>query len=297
MEKFDNPDEYLREKGIDPKSPDHKRVMNMILRHNQALEDLKNYPKSTGFFGGNFARVDRDKLQKLADTYDYEYSEPVVFTMPHTADRLKKHISEVAHKLHVQIIEITNSYETDKIPISGSQIFWSWQSHYSSSRNEIGAAIDKAIKLINKTNFLKEPLQKEVAMRPEDGVNPIDQNIPEKIKASRIFIGDLTPIYNWSDDTDSRRILYPNPNICIEVGYALRAMQKNQIILIAKKRVEEVYKHGQFPFDISHRPIISYGENDDLKSLVGEAIATSLNVLGDISDEEFKQLKRQLKKE
>ena len=150
--------------------------------------------------------------------------------------------------------------------------------------------LDPIISELNSTGFIREKLFIEIAMRPDDGANPIDQNIPKKIKASRYFIADITPILTWENEKKTRKVFYPNPNICVEVGYAVEALHPSQILLLAFDRTEPMFSHGNFPFDIAQRPRILFSSKTDLRKKLVYALASSLKTNGDISPGHFDQI-------
>jgi len=134
--------------------------------------------------------------------------------------------------------------------VSAFKIFWSWQSDHDGkiSRFFIRNCFNDAIKNIS------DELELETHERPEldhdvkdvDGPAVIIDSITNKIDSSDHFIADITPIAR----TDKGKAV-PNPNVMIELGYALATMEVNEITLIANTH----YYRGpdDLPFDLKGR--------------------------------------------
>ena len=125
-------------------------------------------------------------------------------------------------------------------------IFYSWQSDIKVSRNFISDCLDKLRKKI-----------KDIVLCDIDrdtqglaGAPDIGDSIYEKIDSADIFIADVTII---NRDYAGRKT--PNPNVMIELGYAIKSLGWDRIILLYDKDFGEV---EELPFDISHRRITSF---------------------------------------
>lgn len=110
----------------------------------------------------------------------------------------------------------------------------------------------------NNTNrgFIKTALEEAAALASDLTVEPrIDhdtQNVPgspdiartilKKIENSHVFVADVTII---SDAAGERAT--PNPNVLIELGYAMHALSENRIILVMNEHFGPVEK---LPFDL-----------------------------------------------
>jgi len=134
--------------------------------------------------------------------------------------------------------------------VSAFKIFWSWQSDHEGkiSRFFIRDCFNEAIKNIS------DELELETHERPEldhdvkgvDGPAVIIDSITSKIDSSDHFIADITPIAR----TENGKAV-PNPNVMIELGYALATMEVNEITLIANTHF---YKGpDDLPFDLKGR--------------------------------------------
>lgn len=82
------------------------------------------------------------------------------------------------------------------------------------------------------------------------GAPDIGDSIYDKIDSADIFIADVTII---NQDYAGRKT--PNPNVLIELGYAIKALGWDRIILLYNKDFGEI---EELPFDINHRRITSF---------------------------------------
>ena len=99
-------------------------------------------------------------------------------------------------------------------------IFYSWQSDLPNNTNRsfIASVLQAAVSEINtKDNFLLEPtIDRDTQGVP--GAPNISQSVLEKIKACDAFVADISIV--TGDKLVGRR-LSPNPNVLIELGYAV----------------------------------------------------------------------------
>lgn len=140
------------------------------------------------------------------------------------------------------------------------KVFWSWQNDYEpkANRNFIRAALDEAV------NQVGDELGLEAAERPEldhdtkntPGMAEITGTILRKISESAVFVADLTPI---GVSNDGKAL--PNPNVLIELGWALKSLGADRIIAIMN--TEAGYGPESLPFDIRHRRTMTYALTPD----------------------------------
>lgn len=148
-------------------------------------------------------------------------------------------------------------------------IFWSWQSdtHQPTGRyfmrdvlNQLAAelngfdAIDEAQRPgpledddgdADQVDHDDEQVFVDHDMKGIAGHAPIADTILKKIEAAAVFVADLTPIAMTKGGK-----LVPNPNVMIELGYALRALNHQRLVLIANQA--EKAKLDKLPFDLKH---------------------------------------------
>lgn len=127
-------------------------------------------------------------------------------------------------------------------------LFLSWQSDVNSARSAIESAVKGAISSLLDTDQLNIELDESTWNTP--GMPKIEDVIKDKIENSDIFVADITPIA-----TKGTKQL-PNPNVLIELGYALKCLGPERIILVAQKKSEWDVK--DLPFDINHHRILIF---------------------------------------
>lgn len=130
------------------------------------------------------------------------------------------------------------------------KIFYSWQSDLNHEFNWklIEKCLHNSITFVNKSskhiNF-----SIDLATRGLPGSPDIVDSIFKKIENSSIFIADITPITSIGDKG------IPNPNVLIELGFAVNVLGWDNIICINNKAYGKI---EQLPFDIKQRRITTY---------------------------------------
>jgi len=130
---------------------------------------------------------------------------------------------------------------------------WQWDISHDTNLKAIRSAIRKASdKLENDIASLN--INNDESTRKKAGSPHIPNTIFEKIASSDIFIADITTINKECPIESIRRT--PNPNVLIELGYAIAHLGWERIILVFNK------SFGNFPadvpFDIDKRRILDY---------------------------------------
>ncbi len=139
------------------------------------------------------------------------------------------------------------------------KIFYSWQSDIDNkfNRNFIKECLERAIKQLNKELKIEDAFRLDHDTKDVQGSPDIANTILRKIEESDIFIGDITFI------TKSENAKYcPNPNVLIELGYALSSLGDRRVINIMNSSLGRPEKN--LPFDLAHkRWPISYNLSED----------------------------------
>lgn len=137
------------------------------------------------------------------------------------------------------------------------KIFWSWQSDVlkRENRNLIEAALKDAVERIGADNDVDPATRGQLALDQgtagKKGAAEIAGSILEKIASCAVFVCDLTPV----DRTDAGKAL-PNPNVCIELGYALHEPGPERVIVVLN--LGSGYKPEDLPFDVRGRVVMTY---------------------------------------
>ncbi|MDR9782145.1 hypothetical protein [Rhizobium redzepovicii] len=139
-------------------------------------------------------------------------------------------------------------------------IFWSWQSDTPSdtNRNFIREALVAAIAMV------AEEISVEEAPRPQidhdtkstAGMADIVDTIFGKISNSAAFVADVTPVAV----TDKGKAV-PNPNVMIELGWAMRKPGAGHIIAILN--TAQGFSPDDLPFDLRQRRVLTYSLAND----------------------------------
>ncbi len=133
-------------------------------------------------------------------------------------------------------------------------IFYSWQSDLPNNTNRgfIESVLRKSIQSIQKSEAyeLEPSLDRDTQGIP--GSPNITQAIIEKIKLADAFVADISVV---TGDKNKEQRLSPNPNVLLELGYAIALLGWEKIILFCN----EVYGTDEdLPFDIRQHRRISY---------------------------------------
>lgn len=139
-------------------------------------------------------------------------------------------------------------------------IFYSWQSDVKASRNFISDCMKRLPqKLVDLAAI-------EISRDTEGiaGAPNIGDTIYEKIDRADIFVADVTII---NAGTTGRKT--PNPNVLIELGYAIKTLGWNRIILLYDRDFGTV---EELPFDINHQRMTGYSLEEESKSQARDTV-------------------------
>jgi hypothetical protein len=138
-------------------------------------------------------------------------------------------------------------------------IFYSWQSDLPGrgNRNLIGDALEKVVKdLLSDDSLSVEPvIDRDTLGVP--GAPDIAATIFRKIDSSAAFVCDVSIV---SRPENGRPC--PNPNVLIELGYALKSLKHERLVLVfntAYGKVEEL------PFDLRLKRVLTYHMTPDFE--------------------------------
>lgn len=142
-------------------------------------------------------------------------------------------------------------------------VFWSWQADLSSKSNRsfIKDALLIALGKVQEELQVEEP-DRQVTLdhdtKSAQGMADIAATIFDQVSKASVFVADVTPIAK----SNSGKAV-PNPNVMIELGYAMHALGPERIIAVLN--VGFGTGPESLPFDIRQRRILSYNlpENAD----------------------------------
>lgn len=142
-----------------------------------------------------------------------------------------------------------------------SIIFYSWLSDLPPEQNHtlILRCLEKSALAIRADGGLRvEPVvDRDTAGVP--GAPDIAATIFEKIDACDVFVCDLTIVGKLPNGRPT-----PNPNVMLELGYALKTRGWGRILLVLNEQ------HGgpsQLPFDLRGKRVVTYRTGPDMESL------------------------------
>lgn len=148
-------------------------------------------------------------------------------------------------------------------------VFYAWQNDTLAKHNRyfIRDAIKDALHLLGQDESVQDCPRLDHDTNGIPGTPSIAETIFEKISQARIFVADVSFVAKKATK------LIPNPNVLIELGYALRSLSSERLILV----MNEAYGPAiELPFDLRGRRFpIAYtlSENatpDELKSVRSE---------------------------
>lgn len=168
------------------------------------------------------------------------------------------------------------------------KIFYSWQSDIKPQKNQIEKSLSKSIKRIAKEIDVEIALDRDT--KNSSGSTDIADEILRKINKASIFIADVTFINNNLINKILKKEKYPNPNVLIELGYAVRKIGWDRIIMIFNQKYGNV---EELPFDLKHRRVLSFSDvTKELENDLHSAINLIINKNGTsiIPDRDLEEL-------
>lgn len=185
------------------------------------------------------------------------------------------------------------------------KIFYSWQSDLdtNSTRSFIKECIDEAIDLASEAEAI-EAVRDEATLNVTGSPN-IVTTLFSKIDECNLFIADVSSCYSASNNEGKSS---PNPNVMLELGYAVKTIGWDRIICICNSGYGD-----NLPFDIAQNRITPYSFTDkysrreekhriahiifknirDLKDKTAPGVGSSPFILGSYDMEE-KEVRGQL---
>jgi hypothetical protein len=161
-----------------------------------------------------------------------------------------------------------------------SVIFYSWQSDLPNATNRgfIQQALENVARAItaDKTIEVEAAIDRDTQGVP--GAPDIAKTILEKIAAADVVVADVSIIGGTPDDRPT-----PNPNVLIELGYALCSLGHERVLLV----LNTAYGGPELlPFDLKMRRVVTYNmpesasdrakERKSLEGKLNEAVRAGL---------------------
>lgn len=130
-------------------------------------------------------------------------------------------------------------------------LFYAWQSdtNASTGRNFVEEAANKALKEVHVSGLLDSAPRLDKDTKDVPGTPDIINTILDKISMSSAFLADLTFVSNSSEKGGQEKHL-PNPNVLLELGYALSQITSDRVICVMNTYYG---KSDDLPFDLRGR--------------------------------------------
>jgi hypothetical protein len=169
------------------------------------------------------------------------------------------------------------------------RVFYSWQSDLPNATNRgfIQKALENAARSIRDDNSIQvEPvIDRDTVDVP--GAPDIAGTILDKIEKAQVFVCDVSIVKGRTRERPA-----PNPNVLVELGYALKALGSPRIILVMNTAFGEP---ELLPFDLRMKRVVKYhipeeqqdraGERKMLQGLLENGLRTILADTSAISDQ------------
>lgn len=139
------------------------------------------------------------------------------------------------------------------------RIFYSWQSDCPSNTNRsfISTALEDAIKTISRdeTTAVEPVIDRDTLGRA--GSPDISESIFSKIDVASVFVCDVSIIACKAERPT------PNPNVLIELGYAVKSLGWSRVIMVMNTIFGQP---DELPFDLRGRRVLTYHiESDEVE--------------------------------
>jgi len=164
------------------------------------------------------------------------------------------------------------------------KVFWSWQSDLppAVTRTVIKKSLQAAL------DTLSTELDLDPAERPEldhdtkgaAGAVGIADTIFKKIDGATLFVADVTPIGEAPSLVAGKALKkLPNPNVLIELGYALKALGEGAVILVSNEALGGAPEN--LPFDLRGRRSVIF--NLPTSASVGDIAKAEKRLTSDLA--------------
>lgn len=204
---------------------------------------------------------DREQVKQSAWFQKYLQGENVEFYIEGSGGYTIANIDLSSHEIYFVKQNVMASLEPT--------IFFSPQTEYASASEALREQLQNAIANLNKRSRVELSLIE--SQRHRDGAVRLNATMMRKIRKSLLFIADSTAIASMGSQENTQ--LLPNPNVCVEIGYAIQSKRTEQIVLAQMQRSDFV---GQFPFDLPNYQFLQFNNTSELDTILPQVIETQL---------------------
>lgn len=132
-------------------------------------------------------------------------------------------------------------------------VFYAWQSDSTAkvNRNFIESALETSIKEVEKSGVVDSSPRLDKDTKDVSGIPDIANTILQKIQSADAFLADLTYVGGVFEESGKPTgDVIPNPNVMIELGYALAELVWERIVTVINTHYGSQEK---LPFDLRNR--------------------------------------------
>lgn len=146
--------------------------------------------------------------------------------------------------------------------LTQATVFYSWESdlHAKTTRNLIEGCLNTAIQQLGREDDLDIDPSLDRDTKGVSGSPVILDAILEKIDNCTAFVADVSIINSCDVTRENPARPTPNPNVLIELGYAIKTCGWDRILPVCNDHYGTI---DQLPFDIPERRVISYTLSED----------------------------------
>ncbi len=191
----------------------------------------------------------------------YLDGETVEFYIEGSGGYAISNIDLISHEIYFTKKEVMAQLE----PI----IFLSYQNECSRASVALRDSLNDTLESFNQRSRL--PLTLEQSRRPVGEPMRLSSTQMRHIRKSLLFVADGTAIAKV--DREQTPLVIPNPQVCVEIGYALTSKRREQILLVQMERQD---LPGQFPFEVPQHQQLSFRQPEDLQKTLPVVIETLL---------------------
>ena len=151
------------------------------------------------------------------------------------------------------------------------KIFYSWQSDLpgSTTRYFIRDCIDYALAFAEESEAIEA--ERDEATLNTTGSPNIVTMLFSKIDEADLFIADVTLCFTGDVEKDGVKKHSPNPNVLLEMGYAVKTLGWERVICLCNADFG-----SEYPFDVAHNRITTFNLNGSNKKVEQRRIAKIL---------------------
>lgn len=133
------------------------------------------------------------------------------------------------------------------------KIFYSWQSDLpgNKTRNFIRDCIDDAIAFAEESEAIEA--ERDEATLNTTGSPNIVTTLFSKIDEADLFVADVTLCFTGDIEKDGLKKHSPNPNVLLEMGYAVKTLGWERVICLCNADFG-----SEYPFDFAHNRITTF---------------------------------------